>query len=221
MFDIKSLWTCGPADRCVCLFFHSKCLFVCLACGSCNSLFRIPSFHLSWADPLLLLCWSWTVFFLNVFPKFCLVCTFTCNSVCIHIFQAEPPKTWPLHLDIWPVYFIDLIFFKASGDIILIYTDLGRVKHFFSNINQSSSYCKVARRTKEGKWWKWVVCYNLGCLPNRTLIHFCLLTKILETRGSVWNNGCTDTRLTHNPESEKPYSEEDVIYIQNIIHYIS
>lgn len=27
MFDIKSLWTCGPADHCVCLFFHSKCLF--------------------------------------------------------------------------------------------------------------------------------------------------------------------------------------------------
>lgn len=26
MFDIKSLWTCGPADHCVCLFFRSKCL---------------------------------------------------------------------------------------------------------------------------------------------------------------------------------------------------
>lgn len=30
MSDIKFMWTCGLADRCVCLFFHSKCL-LCLS----------------------------------------------------------------------------------------------------------------------------------------------------------------------------------------------
>lgn len=40
MFDIKSLWTCAPADHCVCLFFHSKyftlsgvCLLALLGCA--------------------------------------------------------------------------------------------------------------------------------------------------------------------------------------------
>lgn len=36
MFDIKSLWTCGPADYCACLFLHGKCFTlwggVCLSC---------------------------------------------------------------------------------------------------------------------------------------------------------------------------------------------
>ena len=35
----------------------------------------------------------------------------------------------------------------------MIYNDLAeRVKHFFANINQSSSYCKIGRRWSGRKW---------------------------------------------------------------------
>lgn len=54
MFDIKSFWTCGPADHGVCLFFHGKCL-LCLVVSllpslgsavSCDGRRGCPTSHL-------------------------------------------------------------------------------------------------------------------------------------------------------------------------------
>lgn len=99
MFDIKSLWTCGPADRCVCLFFHSKCFTLSGLClfaslGSVVPVIAYLEFPVSICFELTPRCCyaGVTLLSLNVFPNFCLVCAFTFNSVCIHTFQAEPPK---------------------------------------------------------------------------------------------------------------------------------
>lgn len=91
MFDIKSLWTCGPADRCVCLFVHSKhftlsglCLLALLGCAvAVTAYLEFPVFICFVLTPRCC-CAEVRLLSLNVFPKFCLVWAFACNSVCIH-----------------------------------------------------------------------------------------------------------------------------------------